>query len=52
MQDEPSIKTRVLPEWKDSLERIAKQEHLTLSDIVRRALNEFMARRKRTKKAA
>ena len=45
-----SVKTRVPEEWKDRLEQIARQDNLDLSDIVRRALSEFMARAKRVKR--
>lgn len=45
-----SVKTRIKPEWKVRLQQLAASENLELSDIVRRALNEFIARN-RSKKA-
>lgn len=44
-----SVKTRVPKDWRDKLERIARAEHLDLSDIVRRALVEFIERKARAK---
>lgn len=44
-----SVKTRIPGRWKNSLEAMAEKEHLAVSDIVRRAIAEFIDRRKRTK---
>lgn len=44
------IKTRIQESWKDDLERISDQEQTAVAYIVRRALGEFIARRKRGKK--
>jgi predicted transcriptional regulator len=40
-----SVKTRIPEEWKAKLEHIAESETLDVSDIVRRAIAEFIARR-------
>lgn len=42
------IKARIEPRTRSSLEQLARREHLDLSDIVRRALQEFIARHQLT----
>lgn len=42
---EPQIKTRVSPETKEALEKIAEQRELSLSDVLREAVREFLAKR-------
>ena len=39
------IKARIEDEFKTSLRSLAAQEHLDLSDILRRAVREFITRR-------
>lgn len=44
-----TIKVRVLPEWKTQLAKQALREGLDISDIARRAINEFIKRNLRRK---
>lgn len=46
-----TIKVRVRPECKKRLGQIANHEHLDVSDIARRALNEYLLRNARRKGA-
>jgi hypothetical protein len=45
MRKSEEVKARVEPLTRLGLEEIARNEHLDLSDIVRRALREYMERR-------